>query len=354
LEESEQLDNTTAVAFSPDKSLIASGGSGVLRLWSREDGKPLLRLSSDDPIEAIAFSPDSRTIATGGRHGVVRIRDARTGKIVREWVGHPGSIKAISYYKEGRFVISAGDDGTRFWMADSGRLAATLVSFADGGWAVVNPEGRFDTDSLDDDVPLRWVVSDEPFRPLPIQSFMRQYYTPKLLPKLLAGEGLPSLPAIAEINRVLPRIGSLEVDPIAKQPDRVRVRVQVAQESEGGRASGIRDLRLFRDGQLVDLKQGLLVNGSYVFDNVWLPDKSSVEFSAYALNSALVKSDTVRARYELREKQNPSGARTFMLNIGVNKTLAGCENLAYAASDALERVKKVRKQDAGHLFWDAV
>jgi hypothetical protein len=164
---------------------------------------------------------------------------------------------------------------------------------------------------------------------------MRQYYTPKLLPKLLAGEKLPSLPDIAQINRVQPMVRTPVIEADPKDPDLVRVRVQVAQQSDGERASGLQDLRLFRNGQLVGLREGPLQDGEYPFDGVRLPHTKSIEFSAYTFNSALVKSDTVRTTYRRSVTPSAPQPRTFLLNIGVSRYQAAACNLKYAASDAV-------------------
>lgn len=336
LEDFELRDETSAVAFSPDGTRIVTGGIHNARVWDRGTGKQILQLDVHDWIQAVAFSPDSRIIATGGEDGIVRLWEANSGHEIHESPGHSGGIRAVSFHPGGRLLASSGDDGTvRFWTVDSGRLVATLVSFEDGGWAVVDPDGRFDTESLDGDVPLRWVVSDEPFRALPIQIFMRQYYTPRLLPKLISGEKLPEVPNIADLNRVQPRVEQPVIDADAGKPGFVRVRVRVAGQNDGKRSSGVQDLRVFRDGRMVRFQGGLLKDGEYVFDGIRLPDKKSIEFTAYALNSDLVKGQTAHVIWERGDNPVKSTPRTFMLNVGVNRNQAtGCD-LQYAASDAV-------------------
>lgn len=67
-------------------------------------------------------------------------------------------------------------------------------------------------------------INDEILKPVPLESFMRQYYEPNLLARLLKckGEKEPDstdmcdkefkpLPAIADVNRVRPQVrGALE------------------------------------------------------------------------------------------------------------------------------------------------
>ena len=122
-----------------------------------------------------------------------------------------------------------------------------LLSFGDGGWAVVDPQGRFDTNDLDGGAPLAWVAESEPLRALPLEIFMRQYYTPRLVPRLLAAHGLvssgsskgaelPKLPSIATLNRVQPEVHIIKVEPDPNHQDAMRVVVSVKARTDGGKS----------------------------------------------------------------------------------------------------------------------
>src|SRR2546421_7880324 len=88
---------------------------------------------------------------------------------------------------------------------------------------------------------------------------MRDYYEPRLLPRILAGQKFPELPSLAELNRSQPEVKEVTVVPQANRPDLVTVKVEVASVSgqclKNGKhvscESGVYDLRLYRDGQLV-------------------------------------------------------------------------------------------------------
>jgi len=81
--------------------------------------------------------------------------------------------------------MTGGDDGTtRLWSVATGASLATLVSYTDGSWAVVDFASRFDTDNLEGAGALHWILDSEQMRALPLEIFMRNYYQPHLLPRL--------------------------------------------------------------------------------------------------------------------------------------------------------------------------
>ena len=107
----------TAVAWSPDGSQIAVGSVGDVRVYDAKnpdpnapktlvdprapfdpnkpppeshDSKRLLTLSgAAGQVFAIAWKPDGSVIATGGFDGTVRLYDAKTGNLVKQFVPVP-------------------------------------------------------------------------------------------------------------------------------------------------------------------------------------------------------------------------------------------------------------------------
>ena len=327
----------TSVALSLDGLLALTGSwDDTARVWEVATGKELQRLNGhSDFVMSVAFSPNGRWALTGSVDDTARVWEVATGKELQRLKGHSDIVHAVAFSPDGRWALTGSEDGTtRLWDAASGNWLATLVSFREGGWAVVDPEGRFDTNDLDGGAPLHWIVDDDPMHPLPLEIFMRDYYTPRLLARILGGEKLPPLPNIAQLNRVQPLVETPVIESRPTDPDRVRVRVKVAQRTEAGRSSGAQDLRIFRDGQLVKLQEGPLKDGEYVFDGIRLPSAESVEFTAYAFNSDRVKSETAHATFKRPGVRATPEPKTFVINIGVNRSRAeGC-NLKYAVSDA--------------------
>src|SRR5690606_13426799 len=243
----------------------------------------------------------------------------------------------------GRHVLTSGWDGTvRLWEAASGRELVLLMSYRDGGWAAVAPDGRFDTSDLERVRGLHWLMADDPFTLLPVEAFMADFYEPRLLPRLLAGEAFPELRGLGERNRVQPVVAITDVTLAAGGTASVTVSVEGLERAYGGvtHESGAHDLRLFRDGQLVGWADGEVVAGTgrtaLTFDGVALPtDADTLTFSAYAFNADRFKSRSPLSELALPPAGVPERPRrAYVVSLGVDAFADPAWDLRFAANDA--------------------
>jgi len=358
---SNPLDMVTSAAFSSDGRYVLAGNrDSAARLWDAGSGKLLRRfVGHTKSVTCVAFSLDGRYVLTGSADATARLWDAASGQELRRFEGHASSFTSVAFSPDGRYALTGNYDGTtRLWDVNTGRWLVSLISFDNGGWAVVDPEGRFDTSDLDGGAQLHWVVQDEPMRALPLEIFMRDYYTPRLLARIMNGETLPPVRSIADIkNRVQPDVTIVSVSGSKRHPGRADLVVHAAsrlepkKDVEGNplrdasgsvvmQASGLEDLRLFRNGQLVGYREGTLNDGDFAFADVQLPTAAhSVTFTAYAFNFERIKSATAQKEYVYQPVQTAK-PRAWLLQIGVNHYQASACDLHGSANDA-EQLSKI-------------
>jgi serine/threonine-protein kinase len=120
------------LAFSSDGALLASGHvDGGVHLWDMARGQEVsTRLRHDALVGALAFSPDGATLATGSVDSNLRlwnVRAALAGESRRELHRQPAGVTALTYAGGGDWILTGHANRVlRLQDARTGRLLATL------------------------------------------------------------------------------------------------------------------------------------------------------------------------------------------------------------------------------------
>ncbi len=201
----------TALAFSPDGSMVAVGTSiGQVKFYNTMGGE-LARTLDDKPsrladkqtpdhwktlpramgkVSSLAFSPDGKLLATCGESfadysdrfdgisrlglrrtgpGRLKVWDAQTGTLKYDLVGHNDEAYAVAFSPDGNLLASAGrwlkdrdfGNGVILWNAHTGEQIHSLIrTTANGGTRAIafSPDSkllamgtqRFDDDNVDE------------------------------------------------------------------------------------------------------------------------------------------------------------------------------------------------------------
>jgi DNA-binding beta-propeller fold protein YncE len=212
---SEAGNNIVGLAYSPDGNHFCTVTSnGKVALWDAEAVKQIRPLAGRENLSRLMFSPDGSEIVGATYYSrKLMYWDALTGDEVKhervpDWVRINAGGFAIGQF--GAMDVRADTEGGKIILSDanSRTVLASLISQGGNRWVLATPEGRFDTNGdLGKIDGISWVLSDDPMTPRPLDLFMRQYFEPELLRRILIGEQFKPLPPIGQINRVQSLVG---------------------------------------------------------------------------------------------------------------------------------------------------
>lgn len=120
--------SVSSLCFSPDGSLLASGGYDErILLWNIGDASVTQQLNHEDRVTAVAFSPDGEMVASGGSDGNIKLWAVDSGELLKTMSGHTTRIHSIAFNLTGAVLISGGDNELILWDVDAGKIKTLIV-----------------------------------------------------------------------------------------------------------------------------------------------------------------------------------------------------------------------------------
>ena len=112
------------VAVSPDgQHIVTASFDASMTLWDSESFAQTARfVGHEGSILALTFTPDSQFIVTGAADKTIRIWDVGSGSLIRTLSGHTGNIASVAVSQDGLWILSGSTDNTLIlWELQTGR-----------------------------------------------------------------------------------------------------------------------------------------------------------------------------------------------------------------------------------------
>ncbi len=369
-----------AVAFSPSGKFLAFGGYKDLKLWDMSNASELnIFKGHSETIESIAFSPDEKVVASGSDDETIKLWDCKSGKLLKTLDTKSHVIVIVGFSPDGNVLAVTGvqDDGIlELWDIEkqqrieyqklpnwvkstnnnmikdgngnilrseingneillrnnkTNKEIFSLFNLNDNDWLVTTPEGFFDG-TPNAWKQLIWRFNNNTFDYGAVELYFNDFFYPNLLQDVLAGKS-PKPKAGKELEKIDRRQPKVEIASINGQQNiqsetnnrTAKVVVKVTdnftkkKQPNHNQTSGAQDLRLFRNGSLVKIWHGDVLQGK---SNVTLEADVPIvagenNFTAYTFNSSNVKSNDDAISIKGADSLKRDGT-LYVLAIGVN------------------------------------
>jgi WD40 repeat protein len=155
-----------AVIYSPDTTIIATGGFNItreyLKIWDAKTGKLVATLKGHtDPVYCLAWTADGKTLISGSSDESIRTWNTTTWQQIAALTGHTYYVIGIAISPNGRILASASyDDTARLWNLENGQpIGSPLQHEKDVRCTSFSTDGMLLVTVCDDNNAYMWDIS---------------------------------------------------------------------------------------------------------------------------------------------------------------------------------------------------
>lgn len=350
-----------------DKYLTCQSGNGQI-IVEVSTGKtieiPELLPNGKKTFYSATFTADENYLIASNYDGELHFYNIQQQQwdMAKTIKAYTDAVAGVNLSENNRYLFTnARENNIKLWDLQTRELLATLYPVpSTGEWAVITPNGQFDA-SVNAQKDLYFVKGINSF---PLEILYEKYFTPKLLPRLLAGERFPAVDADFDDLHKAPvckisyeqKTRNLTVEDDSKPSYENTTGLAEITVNATAENDKIDEIRLFHNGKIVNLA----TRGLFVTDNTTGTDTKKYTinllagqnvFRAIALNSQRTESqpDEIIVNYKAGNQPNnkpnvskdgviidpvDKNATLYLVVVGINQYQNEKLSLNYALADA--------------------
>jgi WD40 repeat protein/uncharacterized caspase-like protein len=136
----------SSVAFSPDGKNILSGSSDyTLALWDISTGKQIRTYTGHTgTVNSVVFSSDGKFALSGSSDATIKLWEISTGKEIKTCTGHSNVVTSVAFSFDGKNAISGSwDKALKIWEIESGKEVKPAIEHSTYVFSVAySPNGK--------------------------------------------------------------------------------------------------------------------------------------------------------------------------------------------------------------------
>ncbi|OGW21183.1 MAG: hypothetical protein A2Z82_05575, partial [Nitrospirae bacterium GWA2_46_11] len=320
-------------------------GEFGITMW---DKKREINKLSAHTAEITAYTLSYKYALTGCKDKTIKLFEFPSGRYIKTFTGHLGEIKGLTFSPDGKYILSTSTDGTtRLWDISTGKEIAQFISFTDGEWVVITPEGYFNA-SPNGAKHLNVRIGNNVYG---IDQFYSKFYRPELVKLALAGKELPKGESLTDVLAKKPAPSIRIMSPQSGTVDKDIITLSVKVTDNGG---GIGNINVYLNGsQVANDTRGVIIKGKesdneklLSFTVPLIDGQNEIKVIAFNKEGSM---ESNPAAINIISKAILQKPNLYAIVVGINEYRNKSISLTYAVPDAKAFAETLRKS-AGPLF----